>query len=190
MNDLQIKNKLKEQQKLFLFYFLLFLALILFFPHFFFFFSLKCETGLVLYVTTRVNHLLFYLLACVLFIRFYFNLLIYKGSLQTVLPLCLRSVSTILNAPRCVATMEAGEHVCACVCMCTCEIALELLSLQQTCGRKVMVILSYLHRLKIVEFGGILIGAHCATNFFSFSNAHLCTQRFSLKRFKTAMIAY
>lgn len=62
------------------------------------------------------------------------------------------------------------------VCMCTCEIALELLSLQQTCGRKVMVILSYLHRLKIVEFGGILIGAHCATNFFPFQT-HICAHR-------------
>lgn len=101
------------------------LLLLLRFPSVVFLF----HAGKSLYYTRQLqkNHLLSYLLASVLFICFY---LIYwftaKASLPTVLPLWLKSVNTILNAARCVATMGAGEP---CVCLHMSEFFLALLSL-------------------------------------------------------------
>ena len=71
--------------------------------------------------------------------------------------------------------MGAGK-LCVCVRVCTFEIILALLSLQQTCGGKVMVIpYPPSFQSKNMEFGEILTGAYGVINFFPLSHTHTHT---------------
>lgn len=146
-------------------------------------FSLKLERESVEYMTARVNHLLFYLLSCVLFIHFY---LIYWFTAQnvapllTVLPLWLRSVNTILNLPWCIATMGAGS-VCVFVCVhvwnhsCIIEFTADMW--WEVYGNTLPIFKKIIKKTNKHEFGEILTGTHTVISFFPLSRtpAWTCT---------------